>query len=183
MALYAIGLGIATDDKLQRVGAADVGWLIDDYNWVSPSRLDASELGLRGGGRALAVNGTELPAESFELEVGALLNWEVGAANTLRFDRRGEDFEIEIPVRVWTWDDVLFAHGAIDVLALLFVAAAIVSFVLRPYEPTSWAVLALSCVTGGLLTLAFVPRTPESALGEIYVRTLVGLMSRFFPTP
>jgi class 3 adenylate cyclase len=176
VAVYAIGLGIATDDKLLRVGAPDVGWLTDDYRWVSPSRLDASDLGLRGGGRALAVNGTELSAENAESEIGALLNWEVGAANTLRFDRRGQDFEIEIPVRLWTWDDALFAHGAIDILALLFVAAAIVSFVLRPYEPTSWAVLALSCVTGGLLTLAFVPSTPDSALADLYLRTLVGFM-------
>ncbi len=173
--IYAIGVQFSATDKLERVGQPDVGWVVEFRNAISPSRLDASDLGLRGGGRGLAVNGVELAPHEFEARSLELLRRDPGASNTLRFARRGEILEVEIPVRNWTWRDALFTKGAIDVLALLFMVTALVSFVLRPYEPTSWAILSLSSLTGGLLTAALIPETSVVAYHAAYRFALSGL--------
>src|SRR5690554_677684 len=60
--LPLIGVSLATVDKLQRLGQPNVGWLMDG-RYVSPTRRDTSEAGLRGGGRALRINGVDVPSE------------------------------------------------------------------------------------------------------------------------
>ena len=51
-AVALFGLGIAVADKFERLGTANVGFLLDD-TYLSPARRDTSQAGLRGGGRAL----------------------------------------------------------------------------------------------------------------------------------
>ena len=150
--------------------------MVDERAAVGPSREDASELGLRWGGRALAVNGIEVAAEDFEQLAPGLAVWELGASNTLRFERGGQLREVTIPVRLWTWEDALFTHGLIDVLALLFVATALTSFWLRPYETTSWAILALATTSGGLLTVTLIPNGELDLWHGAYMRCVLGLI-------
>jgi len=175
LGVYALALGISTQDKAQRVGRPDVGWVADLHGTFSPSRVDSSEMGLRWGGRVLALNGTPVDRLDFERQSVELAVNEPGAVNTIRFERWGQIRELTIPVANWTWRDALFMHGVIDLLALLFVATALTSFMLRPYEATSWAILALATVTGGVITLSLLPEG-NSSLQGIYLSSLSGLL-------
>ena len=175
LAVYALALGFSAQDKMERIGRPDVGWVADLGGTFSPSRLDASEMGLRGGGRALAINGVPVDPQDFERQSTELAVREPGATNTIRFERWGQVRELTIPVADWTWRDALFTHGLIDILALLFVATALTSFALRPYEATSWAILTLASVTGSLLTVSLLTEG-ESRLQGIYLNSLFGLL-------
>ena len=69
LVVYAVALGLSAQDKMERIGRPDVGWIADLHGMVSPSRLDSSEMGLRGGGRALAINGIAVDPMNFERPV------------------------------------------------------------------------------------------------------------------
>jgi hypothetical protein len=175
LGVYVFALGISTQDKMQRVGRPDVGWVADLNGTFSPSRRDSSEMGLRWGGRALALNGVPVDPRDFERQSLELVAKEPGSANTIRFERWGQIRELTIPVADWTWRDALFMHGLIDLLALLFVATALTSFALRPWEATSWAILSLASVTGGVLTVSLLPEG-ASRLEGMYLSSLAGLL-------
>ena len=175
LVVYAVALGLSAQDKMERVGQPDVGWIADLGGMVSPSRLDSSEMGLRGGGRALAINGVAVDPMDFERQSHVLAVREPGASNTIRFERWGVVHELTIPVLEWTWQDALFTHGLIDILAFLFMATAVTSFALRPYEATSWAILTLASVTGSLVTVSLLPEGDSSFHG-IYLSCLAGLI-------
>jgi class 3 adenylate cyclase len=175
LGVYALALGFSAQDKLMRIGRPDVGWVADVAGTFSPSRLDASRMGLRWGGRALAINGVPVDRLDFERQSLELAVREPGATNTIRFERWGQVHELTIPVADWTWRDALFTHGLIDILALLFVATALTSFALRPYEATSWAILTLASVTGSVLTVSLLPEGRSSPQG-IYLSSLFGVL-------
>jgi class 3 adenylate cyclase len=175
LGVYGLALGFSAHDKMERIGRPDVGWVSDIGGMVSPSRLDASEMGLRGGGRALAVNGVAVDPLNFERQSHELVAREPGASNTIRFERWGQTHELTIPVANWTWRDALFTHGLIDILAFVFMATALTSFALRPYEGTSWAILTLASVTGSLLTVSLLAEGDSSFQG-IYLSCLGGLL-------
>jgi hypothetical protein len=63
LAVPLLGLGLAVADKLERIGQPNIGWLTDDTT-VSPTRADTSDAGLRGGGRALRINGTAVTTDT-----------------------------------------------------------------------------------------------------------------------
>src|SRR5690606_20032558 len=152
VAVYLLGVAINVWDKFERVGEPDVGWVIDDGN-ISPTRPEVSDAGLRGGGRALEING--VPSEAQKLGRRGLdrhpaVLVEPGATNVLRFQRpTGEIAEMEIVVRNWEWHDAIFSEGATFALGLLFFVVGTTTFVLRPYTPGSWALLALCSMVGG----------------------------------
>ena len=175
LVVYAVALGLSAQDKMERIGRPDVGWIADLHGMVSPSRLDSSDMGLRGGGRALAINGIAIDPMNFERQSHELAVREAGASNTIRFERWGEVHELTIPVAEWTWQDALFTHGLIDLLALIFMATAVTSFALRPYEATSWAILTLASVTGSLVTVTLLPEG-DSTFPGIYLSGLAGLI-------
>lgn len=173
----ALGLLLAVADKLDRYGTPNVGWLLDGV-YVSPTRRDASEAGLRGGGRALSINGVELPLGHVRGHtVGPGLRGEIGDANTLRLrTAAGEEREITLPVRPWQIEDFLFTQGASDFIGLLFLAVGVVTFVLRPYEPPSWALLSLSAVASGTLLTALLPIDDAHPWSTRYFLFVVGLV-------
>lgn len=175
LGVYAVALGFSGHDKMDRVGRPDVGWVADLGGTFSPSRLDASEMGLRWGGRALAINGIAVDRLDFESQSAELAVHELGATNTIRFERWGRVHELTIPVADWTWRDAVFTHGLVDLLALLFVATALTSFALRPYEATSWAILTLASVAGSLITLSLLPESGSRVEG-MYLSSLGGLL-------
>lgn len=175
LAVNVIGLGFSAQDKMERIGRPDVGWVADLDGTFSPSRVDSSDMGLRGGGRALAINGVPVDRQDFERQSRELAVRESGATNTIRFERFGRVRELTIPVADWTWRDALFTHGLIDFLALLFLATALTSFALRPYEATSWAILALASVTGSLITVSLLP-DGDSSLQGLFLSSLAGLL-------
>jgi class 3 adenylate cyclase len=171
VAIYAMALALSAHDKLVRVGQPDVGWVANIGGTLSPSRRDASEMGLRGGGRALAINGIEVTPFDFERQSPKLTDRKPGASNTIRFQRWGRVQELTIPVRDWTWRDAIFTYGIIDALALLFMATALTSFALRPYEATSWAILSLASFSGALLTASLLQ---DSFFQGAYISALSG---------
>jgi hypothetical protein len=88
---------------------------------------------------------------------------EIGATNTLAFrSPGGVERELTLSVELWTWHDLLFTRGASDAIGLLFAVVGIASFVLRPYETTSWALLAMSCISAGALLTTFIPIEPPT---------------------
>lgn len=171
LGLLAVAVVIATADKLERIGRTDVGWT-QSGSFVSPTRDDASDLGLRGGGRLLRVNGVPYGAPG----VAAPIRREPGAVNRIEIETPNGDVRtLSIPVRAWEAHDALFAHGGVDVLGLLFGALGIAVFVLRPWDPSSWALLAISITVGCVLLTQLVPLDPERPFVWSYYYLVRGL--------
>lgn len=176
--VFVASLGLSAIDKWQRIGAPDVGWMVDVVT-VSPTRRDASEAGLRGGGIPLSVNGvavTEHPGGFLNL---AGTRTEPGETNTLRFESpSGETREVELTVRPWTWPDAVFAEGASVLIGVLFFVVGVGTFVLRPFDKATWALLALCSVASGLLVVSLIPLHPEQRLSPlpIYFFTLLAVL-------
>ncbi len=177
VALFVVSVGLATADKIDRVGRPNVGWLID-YGYVSPTRPDASDAGLRGGGRALRVNDTPVDQASTERGPGAART-EIGVANTIVFRTLGgTDRTVTVTVRPWEWHDIAFTEGATDMIAVLLFLVGLISFILRPYEPASWALLALASTgAASLLTTYASVRDPVSPGTTIFFLFVISLVA------
>jgi class 3 adenylate cyclase len=176
--LFLAGVGIAVADKLYRIGQPNAGWMIDD-GYVSPTRRDASQQGLRGGGRALAVNDIPVEADRVRRGPGAGASLRIGDRNTLAFRTpRGKEETVTVEVEPWSWHDVAFTEGATDVIAALFFAVGAISFILRPYEIGSWALLALSCIGGASLgTVYTAVRDPGHPWTSVFFLFAVSLVA------
>ncbi len=171
VAIYVLGLGITVVDKVERVGAPTVGFRMHG-DAVSPTTHEASDAGLRGGGRLVEING--VPAS--RIDEPGVLNTELGQTNRLDFVRvGGRPDSVTIEVTPWTWSGVAFTQGGADLLGLLFMVLGITTFVLRPYEPDSWALLVVSSIAGGLLTTQLIPNQDEDAVLYLYSATVYGL--------
>jgi class 3 adenylate cyclase len=148
--LYVFGLLLSLGDKMQRVGSPNIGWVMDGYD-VFPVRPDAAVAGLLAGGRTLQINGIAVEDGSTALDIRPHVRTGLGESNVLtvrRADRTVVD--VTIPVLVFQWRDVLWAEGPNVGLGALFVAVGVASFLLRPFAPVSWALLALCCAIGGV---------------------------------
>lgn len=177
VAVYLGSLVVNLDDKIARVGQPDVGWQIDD-GFLSPTREDASAAGLRGGGRALRINGHECPRrEPASNRTAREVKRDIGAQNTITIERAdGEIREVTIRVREWRWHDVAFTEGATFVIGLLYFIVGVTAFALRPYEIASWALLVLCSVAGSVLSILLVPFADKSAAPALYFLVLMGFM-------
>jgi class 3 adenylate cyclase len=174
--LYLVGVWITLYDKWQRVGQPDVGWVDDGAN-VAPSRWDAAAAGLFGGGRAIELNSVPFiglpPCERL-----AHLHLQNGASNTLKVMRPGGVVrDVTLTVRPLEWSDVVFSEGATVGLGALFAAIGIISFALRPFATSSWALLALCLFSGGVLTTQLLPIGPDDVFRAAYFRLMVGMIS------
>ncbi|MGH7788939.1 MAG: adenylate/guanylate cyclase domain-containing protein [Candidatus Binatia bacterium] len=172
--LALLGLGLAVVDKLERYGQPNVGFMMDE-SYVSPTRRDASESGLRGGGQALRINDIAVHEGA---SMRALVPWvrrEIGATNRLTIlTPTGDERELIIPVTAWTTHDFLFTQGGSDVIGLLWIIVGVAAFALRPYEIGSWAQLSLASFAGGALLTTFIPY--EHRLAAIYFLIVVGFL-------
>ena len=56
--VYALGVLMAVDDKLARIGRPDIGWVLDGFH-IFPMRSDAAAV-LHSGSHALRVNGMDV---------------------------------------------------------------------------------------------------------------------------
>jgi hypothetical protein len=88
----------------------------------------------------------------------------------------GEVREISIPVREWRAADALYTQGAIDIIGLLMALLGIGAFILRPWEPESWALLAICCLAGGALETLYVPQGPDVVVRPLYFSALIGFV-------
>ena len=171
----AFGLLSAVDDKLARIGRPDIGWVLDGVH-VFPTRSDAAAAGLHSGGRALRINGVDVPMNWREIRVGA--RRQIGESNTVTLEASGGAItEVTIPVRPLEWRDVLFAEGSNIGLGVLFVLVGVASFLLRPYTAGSWALLAFCSAIGSVLISRFVDVGPSDAVRVVYYRLMVAFVS------
>jgi len=173
-----VGLALAVADKFERLGTPNVGWFMDGLT-VSPATREASEAGLRGGGRALRINGVELSLADLRGHTtgGASVRTELGATNTLTLRSvRGEVRDLTLPVRPWQWEDFAFTQGASDFIGLLFLAVGAITFVLRPYEIPSWALLTSCSFASGTLLTVFVPIDAAHVWNARYFLFAVGVV-------
>jgi class 3 adenylate cyclase len=172
---YLLGLLIAVDDKLERVGQPDAGWMLDGYH-AYPMRWDAVLDGLGGGERVLQINGNELEGKSLRTR-RQYQRMGLDEVNVLRVQRPGGAIaEVSIRVRPLTWKDVFFAEGSSVALGTLFVAVGVGSFLLRPYAAGSWALLALCCSIGGVLIGQLLGVGAENWGRALYFRLMVGFV-------
>jgi class 3 adenylate cyclase len=173
---FVCGLAIAVMDKVQRVGQPDAGFQFNG-DFIYPTRADAADAGLRYGGRLLALNGRDLQRSWSWVERPSGLSLAIGATNALRLEApNGEIRELSIPVREWRAADALYTQGAIDIIGLLLVALGVGTFLLRPWEPESWALLAITCLSGGALETLYVAQGPESVARPLYISALIGFV-------
>lgn len=158
VAISLSGVAIAVLDKFERLGRGNVGWMLDGP-YVSPTHEEASDAGLRGGGLVLSINDLAIsPQIRNGHTIGPGAHTELGATNRLVFRSvKGGVRELVLPVRPWEWKDFAFTQGASDVIGLFFLAVGVITFVLRPYEIASWALLSLSTFVSGALLTVFVP--------------------------
>jgi class 3 adenylate cyclase len=174
VAVPLFGLCLAVADKLEHLGQPNVGWMMDE-NYVSPTRHDTSESGLRGGGRALQINGREVGNQLHFRGSPPYVDSEIGASNTLTFKPPGGAVrELTFAVQPWTWHHFIFTSGATDAIGILFVIVGVASFALRPYEPASWALLSTGCIAGGTLLTTFLPLDHGHLVTAIYFLIVVG---------
>jgi class 3 adenylate cyclase len=175
--MYVAGLGVSYLDKSERIGRPDIGWVMDGTT-VAPTRWDAADAGLRGGGRAEEINGVSIAgARSITLDILPKLRTQIGDLNTITLRQPGGRLvTVSIPVRAWTWDDVLFAEGATLAVGALFAIVGIGTFMLRPYRDTSWALLILCCASGGLVSNLFIQIGPQDIVKAAYFRLMVGFV-------
>ncbi|MCK6554293.1 GAF domain-containing protein [Candidatus Binatia bacterium] len=171
---YCIGVGFALEDKAGRIGRPDVGFSLEGNN-VSPTRWDAAAAGLWGGGQILTVNGIAATGVALKEAIPPTLARDVGSTNTLRLRQTGGRIaEVTLPVRLWTWEDALFAEGTTFGLGALFFVVGIVTFLLRPYVASSWALLAVCCFVGGELSVLLLHLPKEDVWQALYFRLMVG---------
>ncbi len=173
--VFLAGLGMAAQDKWERIGRPDVGFRMNGP-FLFPTRDDAADLGLRLGGRVLAVNARPIPP-TLRAQVPDSIHTELGARNVVRLQHPlGEVSTIEIPVREWRAADAWYTQGAIDLLGVLFAVLGVATFLVRPWRPASWAALAFSTLSGGLLTMLYVPSDPAHPLRALYFSSVLGLV-------
>jgi class 3 adenylate cyclase len=177
VAVGAIGLALAVADKFQRIGTPNVGWLLDNV-FVSPTREDAADAGLRGGGQLLRINGVDLPMEGRRgRSPGPAVRDLIGSVNTVVLRApNGEVREVALEVRPWQWRDFVFTQGPSDLIAVLFLAVGVVTFALRPYEAASWALLSLCVFTSGGLFLTLTPIDDAHPFRTRYFMTVLGFI-------
>ncbi len=178
VAVYVVGVGINLWDKATRMGTPNIGWVVDDGN-VSPTRRDVSQAGLRGGGRPLTINGEpyEIPNVGLPPAVAGLRTRN-GDVNRLSFERpTGETAEIDAVVKPWDWHDVIFTEGATFVLGAMFFVVGTITFILRPYTSSSWALISICSMTGGLMSTFLLPLVLRNNLATVYFLTLVGIIN------
>ncbi len=160
LAVYFVGLGLSIDDKRRHLGKPDVGFIAQGRS-LSPSRPDAAEAGLRGGGLALEINGWRVVGSVYA--PGSSLHTELGAWNDLLIRTPGgERRKLELQVKTWTWHDLVFTESATMVLGALFFVVGLIAFVLRPYTTGAWAMLVFCALAGGALSNLLL--RPESGL-------------------
>lgn len=177
VAVPLIGLVLSASDKLERIGGPNVGWMMDE-RYVSPTRRSSSEAGLRGGGRAMRINGQPLPEDLRFRGPPPLVRTEMGATNTLTLvTPRGTERELTFAVEPWTWHDFIFTEGGTDVIGLLFAIVGIAAFALRPYEAPSWALLSIGAVAGGTLMNSLTPLGEQHFWTTLYFLTVVSFVS------
>lgn len=172
--VYALGVAFALEDKRQRIGRPDPGFSLEGNN-VSPTRWDAAAAGLWGGGQILTVNGIAVTGVALKQEIPNSLSRTVGSTNTLRLRQTGGHIaEVTLPVRLWNWEDALFAEGTTFGLGALFFAVGVVTFLLRPYVASSWALLAVCCFVGGELSVLLLQLPAGDLWQALYFRLMVG---------
>ncbi len=174
--MFALGLALSVADKLERIGEPDAGFLLNDV-FIYPTRDDAADAGLRYGGRLLELNGRKIESDwAWNAQPLGVVR-ELGGVNRIRIVRPGGEVrELSLPVRKWTAADALYTQGAIDIIGLLLAALGIGTFLLRPWEPESWSLLAIACLSGGALETLYVPNARDSILRPLYISLLVGFV-------
>jgi len=174
--LFALSMVSWVDDKLRRVGQPDIGWTLDGF-FVAPTRADAESLGVNWGSYGLQINGVDLEGHRLFRINHPLIRQELGEVNVLVLRRpEGGSQEIRIPVRSYTWMDVLYSEGVNTVLGILFFLVGVIAFVLRPYTPGGWALLTMCAETGSLLTNFYMGRGATEIFQGVFFRNVLGFL-------
>jgi class 3 adenylate cyclase len=170
------GIALALGGAAARIGKPHPGWYLEDTGQVAPMSPIAASLGLRGGGRLVALNGLEIDGRVPRDRILRSVRRALGERNELVIRHRGELKKVSIAVKRLTPGDVAFSHGGNMALAALFFAVGLFTFALRPWEIATWALLAFCHVCATILWNAFAdPFQPRPLLLEAY-RTAMGPM-------
>lgn len=176
--VYFAGLGLSIDDKSRHLGEPDVGFIAQGRS-LSPSRPDAAEAGLRGGGLAVEVNGWRVVGSVSA--PGSALRTELGAVNHVIIRTPGGELRtLELEVKPWTWHDLIFTESATMVLSVLFFVVGLIAFVLRPYTPGAWAMLVFCVLSGGAIANLLLRPEEELTLQAAYMMCVLPLL-RYAP--
>ena len=152
LGFYLLGVGIWFADTASRIGGPHPGFSITAIG-LAPARADAVPAGLAWASSPQAINGTDLSTHT-QYDFFDLLVHDIGAVNRLTVRHLdGTTVDVILPVTRFTWGDALSRDAFFLPLGLLGVPIALGAFLLRPYEPGSWAVFVGSCLFAGFFTV------------------------------
>jgi len=172
--VFVWGIGLNVLDKVERIGAPDAGFSLDD-GYLSPTRRDASAAGVRGGGQAISINGEPITSEQSYVSEVPGIRLRAGETNHLVFvHATGEERALDLSVREWTWNDAVFTEGATDLIGVAFFVVGLVAFLLRPWQSDAWALYTLCSLSGGLLFSLLLPETTDL---HVYQSVVYGFLS------
>jgi class 3 adenylate cyclase len=177
VAAQALGISLALRSAADRLGRPHPGFYVQDTGEVVPMRRTAAQAGLRGGGRLVALNGQEIEGPDARGRTAAAARRELGERNQLVVLRRGAQRHVSLEVQPLALADVVYGQGATMALAALFFAVGLFTFVLRPWELGSWALLSLGHHCAALLWTAFPDVFWPAPAGEAYLRAVAPMLT------
>ncbi len=147
-----LGVGIWLVDTASRIGEPHPGFSVAALGLL-PARADAAPAGLEWISRPLAINGTQLTTHT-QYDALDLLTRDIGAVNRLTVRHLdGTTADVVLPVTGFRWGDALTRDAFFLPLGWVGVLVGLGAFLLRPYEPGSWAVLTATCLFAGICTV------------------------------
>ena len=127
-----------------------------DYGWVPLAGFEGKAIGfvtavgqragLQTGDRILSLNGRVFDQTAPEL--GELLNYEVGGQNSYVLQRDGESVTDSVTHEALGWKRTLYQSGLFWLIGMLFLGLGVLVFLMKPYDPASWAFLLMTIFSG-----------------------------------
>ncbi len=170
-----LGVGMLLAGVTAQVGRPHSG-LAGLAPLIFPKRADVEKAGVAWGSRLVALNGVEITGQSTQ-EILTLIRRDLGGTNTLTVRQLdGKIVQATAPVTTYTWADAAYFYALMVGLGAGLCLVGVTSFLLRPYEPPSWALLAMGCIGAAYATVALLATWDGHAVFQFCFWLTVGLV-------
>ncbi len=134
------------------------------YEWTG------TQAGLRYPDKIVAANGQ--PVTTMKELDAVIAQTRLGGVVTYSVERDGRIFDLTIPTMRFTWADLLMTFGITFLSGLLYLALAVVVFVLKPDTALSWVFLIMAACLGLYSATAFDIQSTHAGFIRLYLLVL-----------